>query len=218
MQFEIPTFSTATTTSVKSFFDVVLHSRHGRKSSSVSKPVNPAKDDRVDDVIRVLSGNFEDARKKTPQEQQSDIIFALDRYIRTCLITEDDPEEKSCYLGLSVPPISMIDYIERLVKYVNQWAEDDAGPTSTGVRCSLLAIEYLDRSALKVTPRSVHRLFMTAVLLAVKFTEDFAISNKFWADVGGCKLEDVNRMEVSFCGTLNWNLEVSIEAYELQKK
>jgi len=128
-------------------------------------------------------------------------------------LSEDDPNEKSCFLGSSAPPITILDYVERLVRYVNQWAEDEPSPTSTGIRCLLLAVEYLERANLKITSRSVHRFVMCGVLLAVKFTEDFAISNKFWGEVGGCKLDDVNRMEAAFCQLLEWRFDVSSKGF-----
>ena len=37
---------------------------------------------------------------------------------------------------------------------------------------------------MRLTPLSVHRLLLAAVLTAVKAVEDFRLSNRFWAKVG----------------------------------
>jgi hypothetical protein len=214
MQIEIPSF--VKTHSVKSLFDVVMHNSHTKRfsfgstsSKLVSIPVakEEPQQQQPEPTGRVL----------TPQEEQCEIINKMANYIDKFLVTEDNPSDKSCFLGTAVPPINLVDYIERLVKYINQWAEDIAGPNSPGIRCMLLAVEYLERSRVKITPRSVHRYLMSAVLIAVKFTEDFAISNKFWGDVGGCKLEDVNRMEMAFCQILSWNFSVSTDEFVIQQ-
>ena len=224
MQIELPTF--VKTPSVKSFFDVVLASTHhhhrkfsfssGAKVAAPPVSSNSTGEVGLEDVVRRLSiSNC--VAIKTPQEEQSDVIQKLNDYLTALLASDDEVQEKSCFLGTAVPPISILDYIERLVKYVNQWAEDEPCASSTGVRCCLMAVEYLERTKVRLAPRSVHRYFLAAVLMAIKTTEDFAISNKFWGDVGGCKVEDVNRMEVAFCKLLEWNFEVSSEAFVTQQ-
>jgi len=149
-----------------------------------------------------LNPAFEDHSPEFDQKHTLAKVVAL----LDSMTVEDLPDAKSCFIGSAIPPITLLDYVERLVKYTNQWAEDTVGPNSTGVRCILIAAEYIRRSKVRLTVRSVHRYVMAAMLLAVKFTEDFAISNQFWGDVGGCKLEDVNRMEIAFCKDLEWNM------------
>lgn len=149
----------------------------------------------------------------SPEEEQAEIIRNVVNFLQAMLV-EDSPDEKSCFVGSAVPGIALLDYVERLVRYANQWAEEKPSKASAGVRCLMFAVDYLQRANARLTPRSVHRYLMTAVLAAIKFTEDFAISNQFWGDVGGCKLDDVNRMEVSFALALNWSFRPSDESYQ----
>lgn len=112
--------------------------------------------------------------------------------------------------GQNLPSISLQDYAERLIRYVDSWAGEGQSPRSTGVSCALVALIYLSRlhpSSLNF--QTVHRLFLTAMLCAVKFTEDFRITNRFWAKVGGIDLDEMNRLEIDFLRLIQWNLRVS---------
>lgn len=201
LQIEIPHLAKAP--SVKALVDAFInqHKRFSFSSTSSHKV--------FDGKVRV---NPSDASSHgpvpvSPEDEQKQVIANITSFLEG-IVVEDLPEARSCFIGSAIPPISLGDYLERLVKYANQWAEDKPSATSTGIRCLLIALEFLLRSKARLTPHSIHRYVMTAVLLAIKTTEDFAISNKFWGDVGGCKLEDVNKMEVTLCTDLNWKLHV----------
>lgn len=215
LQIEIPHLASKAG-SVKSFFDSVItqHKRFsflGSSSSKIAvlaeKPESHHHND-ILDAIPVQVSRLD----STPEQDQSATIRKVVAHL-TSIMVEDDLEEKSCFIGSATPPITLEDYLERIVKYANQWAEDKPSSTSTGIRCIMVAVEYLTRSQSRLTPRSIHRYIMTAVLLAIKFTEDFAISNKFWGDVGGCKLEDVNRMEAALCIELQWRLNIDTDQF-----
>jgi hypothetical protein len=128
--------------------------------------------------------------------------------------------ESTCS-GKRIPKIGVSAYLQRLVKYVNVWMDEDQAPESSGVRTLLVALIYVDR-ALSADPTFVlsnstmHRVFMGAMLVAIKFFEDEPISNRFWAQVGGVNLTDVNAIEAKICTTLQFNLNVPealLEAY-----
>ncbi|KAH9257945.1 hypothetical protein BASA81_003964 [Batrachochytrium salamandrivorans] len=112
--------------------------------------------------------------------------------------------------GQNLPSISLQDYAERLIRYVDSWAGEGQSPRSTGVSCALVGLIYLGRlNPINLNFRTVHRLFLTAMLCAVKFTEDFRITNRFWAKVGGIDLDEMNRLEIEFLRLIQWNLRVS---------
>jgi len=110
------------------------------------------------------------------------------------------------------PTIELGDYVWRLVRYVDAWAGTD-GVDGAGLRCALMAVEYLDRAArngVYVSLNNVHRLFMVAVLEAAKWSEDVVISNAFFAQVAGIELHELNAIEAVFCSeVLDWKLSVS---------
>lgn len=195
------------TPSFKSFFSNVLGKNHHEKRN---------KAEHVEEVIRVMSTSL--PKTENEADAESEMIKRIAVYVQSILRADDDQEEKqSCFHLPHVPEITIDDYLHRIVKYVNKWGKDTPSPKSTGVRCALMAIEYLDRNEIRVTPKSVHHLLLIAVLLSVKNTEDFYISSKFWSDVGGCTIDEVNEMELAFCNMLNWKFEVSRENYMVQE-
>ncbi|KAH9260113.1 hypothetical protein BASA81_001885 [Batrachochytrium salamandrivorans] len=117
------------------------------------------------------------------------------------------------YQGSKEPEISIGDYFERLVKYANNFSQDQPGPASSGIRALLLGMQLVERSQIKITRLNVHRLFLTALLLAIKSHEDYPISHKFWGQVGGVSMEDLNKMERDLCAELKFTLHVRVEQY-----
>lgn len=94
--------------------------------------------------------------------------------------------------------------------------------------CFIVALILLDRlaterSSLVITPNTMHKLFLCAVLISSKFNTDMHISNSTWATVGGVRLEELNVLELEFLFLLGFSLVVKKEEYEkyeaeLQKK
>eukprot|EP00183_Erythrolobus_madagascarensis_P006178 CAMPEP_0185845224 /NCGR_PEP_ID=MMETSP1354-20130828/1244_1 /TAXON_ID=708628 /ORGANISM="Erythrolobus madagascarensis, Strain CCMP3276" /LENGTH=182 /DNA_ID=CAMNT_0028545133 /DNA_START=716 /DNA_END=1264 /DNA_ORIENTATION=+ len=87
-----------------------------------------------------------------------------------------------------------------------------------------MAMFYIDRLTGKqsrrefcITSLNVHRIFLTAALLAVKFSEDVSYDNEHFARVGGVSLKELNRLELSMLAALDYRLSISKEdfsAYE----
>jgi len=124
-------------------------------------------------------------------------------------------EPKPVFIAASGPPsISFLKYIQRIIKFTNQYTEEADGPDSIGVRCAAIALEYIDRADLKIDENSVHRCFLIAYLVGLKFIYDFYMSNSFWGQVGGLPMKEVNAMEIVFCEALGWNFSVTPEHHE----
>lgn len=114
----------------------------------------------------------------------------------------------SAFHGLRPPPISIEDYVTRIFKYAK------CSPA-----CFVHAFAYLDRLARRdpgcyqPTPLSVHRLFLTAVMLAAKFTDDHYYTNGFYAKVGGLSVRELNALELLMLKQLDFRLFVSAELF-----
>jgi len=130
----------------------------------------------------------------------------------------DESGLRTCFHGINEPAIPFAQYVDRLVHYANVWAREKPSANSQGVRCAVLAVEYMERAQVRISGKSIHRLFLIAFLIGIKLTDDFGMSNTFWGRAGGCSLEDVNRMEVEFCNLLKWDFGVAPEVYEAQKR
>eukprot|EP00960_Hanusia_phi_P002010 57962-Hanusia_phi.AAC.2 len=100
------------------------------------------------------------------------------------------------------PKVSLKDYCDRICKY---------GGCSPG--CLLLGLIYMDRFLSRwpdyiVSGCNVHRLILSATLLATKQWDDTHFNNAFWAKVGGISGEELNSLEYQFASKIKWNLQV----------
>jgi hypothetical protein len=123
---------------------------------------------------------------------------------------------KASFIGSRIPAISFVKYVERLVHNINRWAHEKPGMDSVGAQSGVFAIEYLERSCADITPRSIHRYFLAAFLIGIKYSFDYYLSNTYWAGVGGIRLQELNTLEMDFCGQLNWDFTVAPEVFQSQ--
>jgi len=84
---------------------------------------------------------------------------------------------------------------------------------SRGLRSLLVALIYIDRVTeahpnFKLSPLSVHRVFLTAILVAAKFLDDFPLGVNVFAKLGGISTKEMNNMELRFCSLIHFNLVV----------
>lgn len=127
---------------------------------------------------------------------------------QTYRTTEYPDGSSSLFHSVHVPSISLCTYVSHFVKELN------VAPSVYAA-----AFVYLDRVAsedcmLSLTYLNVHRLFTTAVTLAVKFVEDDSFSNTFLGRLGGIPSTlEINLLELQFLRRLRWNCFVSKATY-----
>jgi Cyclin len=82
----------------------------------------------------------------------------------------------------------------------------------------IFALIYIDRliqrSNFLLTELNVHRVVITAVLLAAKFFDDAYYNNAYYAKVGGVMVSEMNGLEVDFLFRINFSLHVTPEVYD----
>ncbi|KAJ2814385.1 cyclin-like protein interacting with PHO85, partial [Coemansia erecta] len=112
----------------------------------------------------------------------------------------------------AVPSISMHDYLERVAKFV--CLEND----------SLLAVlVYIDRitraqahrPSLAPSPYNIHRMAVTAIVIAHKFNSDIFFNNARYSKVGGIPLGEMNQLELEMLFLVKFELKVDVS--ELQR-
>merc|ERR1711976_168002 len=111
-----------------------------------------------------------------------------------------------------VPPVSIADYLDRIVRYSYATPE-----------CFINALIYLDRLVTKnpgcyITPNNVHRLLLASCLLAAKTRDDWYYSNSYYGTLGGISNQEVNLLETTFCQLLDFDLYVSPTQFTQYKK
>jgi len=112
----------------------------------------------------------------------------------------------SPFIGLQIPDIEIADYCTRLQKYFK------CSPA-----CFVVALIYIDRlvesqlDGITINARTVHRLLITGLTIAVKFWEDAKHSNRYYAQVGGIELKQLNFLESYMLSALGFSLHLDEE-------
>lgn len=118
---------------------------------------------------------------------------------------------KSNFYSCRVPSISLLKYIDRLIRYA---------PCSK--ECYIIGFVYLSKfyketvfkeKAFFFNIKTIYRLFLTSILLASKFIDDKFYSNEYYAKIGGITLEELNKLEIEFLQTINFECFVSKSEY-----
>ena len=106
-----------------------------------------------------------------------------------------------------MPKISIYDYLLRIQKYSN--AENNT---------IILAIIYIDRicnkTGLILNKYNIHRILISAILVAIKYNEDQIYDNVYFSKVAGVPVSELNYLERKFLEIINYDLFVSDELFK----
>ena len=143
-------------------------------------------------IVRVLAAVLERlTQTNTQQHTQS---------------SSQQQQEITKFHALKPPQISVLAYLERIYKYANCSSE-----------CFVLALIYIDRLISKnnflLTDLNVHRVLITAVMLAAKFFDDAYYNNAYYAKVGGIAVSELNVLEVEFLFRIHFELHCASDVY-----
>eukprot|EP01137_Pigoraptor_chileana_P014739 Opistho-2@69757 len=125
------------------------------------------------------------------------------------LILRNDllPVRLNHFHARSPPPISVRSYLQRFAKYA-----------PFGNECFILVLIYLDRivqrSGVVVTSLNVHRLLVTGLMLAAKYSQDKYYTNKHYAKVGGLPVQELNMLEIEFLRMIDFDLHANVSWLE----
>mmetsp|Transcript_21795 Transcript_21795/g.46001 ORF Transcript_21795/g.46001 Transcript_21795/m.46001 type:complete len:436 (+) Transcript_21795:413-1720(+) len=153
----------------------------------------------------------------TPEEAADGSILVqvlaavLERLVNTNKSTaRSDPGQVTKFHALKAPGIGVEAYLVRVHKYA-----------SCSNECFILALIYIDRlierNNFLLTELNVHRVVITAILLAAKFFDDAYYNNAYYAKVGGVLVSELNGLEVDFLFRINFSLHVQPEVFEKYK-
>jgi len=149
----------------------------------------------------------------TPEEAAEGSILVkvlaavLERLVNSnTSIARSDPGQVTKFHALKAPGIGVEAYLERVQKYA-----------SCSNECFILALIYIDRlierNNFLLTELNVHRVVITAILLAAKFFDDAYYNNAYYAKVGGVLVSELNGLEVDFLFRINFSLHASPDVF-----
>ena len=106
-----------------------------------------------------------------------------------------------------VPPISLCDYIKRLVKY-----------SKMDISSLIISIIYIDNFCDKnkyyLTQNNIYRILLSACLLSLKFNEDIIVNYKSYAEIAAVSVEDLKNLEFYMYLKLHFSLNVKYDLYK----
>ncbi len=113
-------------------------------------------------------------------------------------------------LPRTIASIKPKQFLDRFIQYTNQ------DPS-----CYVIALIYVNRFIDKAgipnafNQFSFYRIFLTAMVLAIKWfeNEEKILDNKYYAKVGGIKVEDLDILEINFIDITKFNLWISKEEF-----
>ena len=82
----------------------------------------------------------------------------------------------------------------------------------------ILSIIYIDRfcelNGYILSLNNIHRILLAACLLSIKFNEDININTKYYANIAGVSVADLNNLEHYFYIKLNFSLYIDYDFYQ----
>ena len=82
----------------------------------------------------------------------------------------------------------------------------------------IMSIIYIDTfceiNRYVLSMNNIHRIILTACLLSIKFNEDININTKYYAEVAGIPVQDLNNLEFHFIVKIRFSLFVDYYIYQ----
>ena len=109
---------------------------------------------------------------------------------------------------ISIPEISIYDYIIRIISYSN-----------CDENILISSLVYFDKigKIKKITYSNVYKILFTSILLSLKYNEDEIFNNDYYSEIAGVSKRELKQMEYEYFVLLNFNLHIEEELFELFK-
>ena len=116
-------------------------------------------------------------------------------------------QSKLVFSDNSIPNISIEDYLKRIQTYSNI--------EKNTLIMSLIFIDRLCKIGnITLTYYNIHRILFSAILISIKYNEDFFYDNKYYADIAGVKIKELKLLEYNFVNLINFKLFVTDDVFE----
>ena len=69
-------------------------------------------------------------------------------------------------------------------------------------------------SKLTLNCYNIHRILFTSVIISIKYNEDTFYDNKYYAEIAGVSLKELNNLEYHFVNLIHFGLYVKDETFK----
>lgn len=142
----------------------------------------------------------------------SALTATLATILQSVIVSNDDLpptpiQSMTVFHALEAPSIPVRDYVLRVSKYV--FCSD---------ACLVAAYHYMTKvikshANLPLCSLTVHRLFITAVVLACKYFDDLSYNLAYYARVGGLPPKELANLEIHMLRMLDFRLDISPQLF-----
>ena len=120
-------------------------------------------------------------------------------------------QKRLLFTSSSIPNISIYDYLIRIQRY-----------SIMEKNTLILSLIFIDRlceyNNIILTYNNVHRILFVSIVIAIKYNEDKFYDNKYYAQIGGISLNELNKLENLFLEMCQFKLYVSSDVFEKYSK
>lgn len=106
----------------------------------------------------------------------------------------------------SIPSISLKDFINRLVKFSKM-------EISTLINAIIYIDNFCDKNNYIITANNIFCILLSACLLSLKFNEDIIVSYKYYSEISGVSVEDLQKFELYMYLNLHFSLKVEYDLF-----
>ena len=119
-------------------------------------------------------------------------------------------QNKSIFSSIKIPNISIEEYLTRIQTYAN-----------IERNTLIVSLIYIDRlcknSGITLTYYNIHRIIFTSILVSIKYNEDQLYDNKYYSEIAGLRLKELNSLEHNFLQMIHFFLFVNDETFKKYK-
>ena len=169
--------------------DNSISSKETINSSISFERDNPISEDIKMHIIKSISKNLKEIISENIQNNQR-------KYIKNDI-----------FYYRHIPTITIEDYIKRIYKC-----------TKMNISSLINSIIYIDTfcemNKYVLSMHNIHRILLTSCLLSIKFNEDINVNTKYYAEVAGIPVQDLNNLEFYFIVKIRFSLLVDYYMYQ----
>lgn len=119
-------------------------------------------------------------------------------------------QRKMAFSSRIIPNISIEEYLIRIQTYAKMEKNT-----------LILSLIYIDRlckiASITLTYYNIHRILFISILISIKYNEDQYYDNKYYAEIAGVKLKELNTLEYNFLNKTKFLLFVNDEKFKKYK-
>lgn len=154
-------------------------------------------------LLKQLPHNYYDVTPHDMIRLVSDLVgelvgrHAVSRKVGSCRLSR--------FHSLSVPPISVFNFLQRLQMYIRL--------SSPGILAITLYLKRLCHAPTSIclSHFTIHRLLLSCAAISAKVMSDYLCSNKLHARAGGVRPRELTLLEIDLLQALSWDVTATHE-------